>query len=473
MKKQIIFYIINFAMLQSCRDAQHKTEEQPVLLSQVGNKASCVFLAKNEKNKPVVSWTEVDSSGSKHFYFANWNEQTQKFEGRITIPIETNTSIHEEGMPKIAFMGDGTMIATYEISNPSKKSRFGLSDILYTMSTDNGKTWTSPKSIQYGVQQAGSRSFGNMIRLDDGEIGICWLDTNPNDATSGRPVMFARTNGKKGFENGIVIESTACQCCRTALSSDGQGNVSIVFRDLLSGSVRDISVCNSSDNGRTFRKTVPFSKDHWVLEGCPHNGPSVVNKDDKTYVTWFTGSKQKGVYYAELDKNNEMLQKRQLDPNGRFVQVCLTPDGTRLVTYNVNYQDGDSLYNKIKVMKINKEGFFEKEITLPHAQASYPVVQVTGAHIVVVAWTDNEKVFYKSINSQSISKAASTELAQPAVTNAVVAFPRLSSSIDPVCGMKLNPEMTGDTTAFKGKIIGFCGQDCKDKFLRSRNAYAL
>src|SRR5690606_28287999 len=110
-----------------------------------------------------------------------------------------------------------------------------------------------------------------------------------------------------------------------------QGNIRVLYRDILPGSVRDISVSSSADNGKSFQKPVPFSNDQWVVDGCPHNGPSVVSNRDTTYAAWFTGSDQNGVFYAELNQNNEMFNKRCLDADGRFVQLCLLNDGTRMV----------------------------------------------------------------------------------------------------------------------------------------------
>ncbi len=461
-------------MLSSCSDSKYSSAEpSPVLLSDTNNKASCVFLAKDEKNNPVVSWTETDSTGNKHFYFSNWDVKSGKFTPGMAIPVEPNTSIHEEGMPKIAVKGDGTIVAIYETSVPSAKSRFGLSDIQYIMSFDKGKTWTDHRSIQTGAPHNGSRSFGNMIRLDDGEIGIAWLDTDPDDANSGRPVKFARTNGKEGFGDAILIEPFACQCCRTALSSDGQGNIRVVFRDLLSGSVRDISVSSSADNGRTFSKAVPFSNDHWVIDGCPHNGPSVVSQNEATYVTWFTGSSRKGVFYAALDKNNNMILKRQLAPNGRFVQLCLMPNGTRIAAYNASYREGDTMYSKIVLNKIEGSAFLEKEITLPRVHASYPVIQVAGKENVVIAWTDNDKVYYTQLNTNTITEVTKEAIAEAFPGKERPVFPALQIAKDPVCGMKIDEQMTGDTTLFQGKIMGFCSHGCKEIFLKDPHSYAV
>lgn len=473
MKKVFFLYITLVSLLTACNNADYSTEVFTTLLSNHNNEASCVFLTQDEKNNPVVSWTEIDKKGDKFFYFANWESASKKFGSAISIPIEQNTSIHEEGMPKIAFKGDGAIVATFETSVPSPKSRFGLGDIQYVMSFDKGKTWTKHESIQPDSSRIGSRSFGNIIRLDDGEAGIAWLDDNGGNAMGGRPVKFAKTNGKNGFGKAVLLESQACQCCRTALSSDGKGNVNVVFRDLLSGDVRDISVCSSTDNGATFKKSVPFSNDHWVVNGCPHNGPSVVSSDDKTYVTWYTGSQQNGVYYAALDKQNNMLMKRQLDPNGRFVQLCLMPNGSRIAAYNSTYSEKDSVYSKIVVTRMEDDDFYEQEITLPMAHASYPVLQPSGDQHFIVAWSDNDKIYYSEMHTNVIKNIPNKEVKAAVAFKPADALPKLSHLYDPVCGMKINEKTASDTTLYKKQIIGFCSSKCKDMFLKEREKYGL
>lgn len=392
------------ALLSCSNTASNKQAEtvEPAVLSNVRNKASCVFLTGDEKNNPVISWAETDSAGRKYFFFALFDPAGKKFQSPVSIPVMQTLSLHEEGMPKIAVKGDGTIAALYETNVPKEGSRFGLSNLYYTLSYDKGKTWTEAKPIAAGTAQTGSRSFANIIRLDDGELGAAWLDNNPDPLSTGRPVKFARTNAKEGFGKAVLIESSACECCRTALCSDG-GKISVVFRDLLPGSVRDISISTSTDNGRTFQPAVPFSGDNWAIEGCPHNGPSAVGKGDKTYISWFTGSEKTGVYYAELDKNNRIAAKTLLDPNGRFVQLCLMPDGTRVAAFNKTYTDEGRMYSRIMVNRITDKGIFEKEVTMPKVQASYPVVHASGSKDIVTAWSSEGRIYYRTTAIKTIN----------------------------------------------------------------------
>ncbi|HLR49876.1 MAG TPA: sialidase family protein [Candidatus Sphingobacterium stercoripullorum] len=402
MKNIFVFISIILITLQSCNTSEKKENDNATLLSDPQYAASSAFLTSDENNIPMISWIEMDSSDNKNFYFAKWDKDAQNFSSRKTIPIEQNASIHTEGMPKFAVKGDGTIVAIYETSIPSETNRFGLSDIKFVSSTDEGNTWTEPQSIQSDGLQIGSRSFSGILRLDDGEVGVSWLGTNPDKKIEGRPVKFAKTNSENSFEKEILIDSTACECCRTALSSNGQGEVSLVYRDLLPGSVRDISISHSKNNGKDFAESVAFSRDGWVIDGCPHNGPAVVSHQEKTFVTWFTAADEKGVFYAELDNNNQITSKIQLSQHGNFAQLALMPDESKVIVYDEDYEDEGTKYNKIIVNKVRQNEVFEKEISTPHTYGTHPAIQVATEHDVIVAWEDKNKIYCRLVKTNSI-----------------------------------------------------------------------
>lgn len=466
MRKLILLYTIIALFLQGC-DAvdREQIKHNPVLVSSVKSTASCVFLTKDNMGLPAISWIEQDSLKHKYFYFANWDTNAGRFGTAIAIPIQPNTSIHEEGMPKIAFKGDGTIVAIYETSVPSSTSKWGLSDIQYTMSFDRGKSWTERKSIQADVPLLGSRSFADIIRLDDGEIAVSWLDTDPINPALGRPVKFARTNANEGFGRAVLVDSAACQCCRTAMSTNGQGQVNVVFRDLLPGSIRDISISVSSDNGFNFSKPIPFSNDHWVVDGCPHNGPSVVFVGATKYVSWYTGAKRSGVYYAELDANNKTVVKRELSSEARFVQLELMPTGDRIATFDVAYEKGGATFKKIMVNRINDKGLFEKEVSLPLSHASYPVITALGKDQIVVAWADDNKIYYRLETIETINIAVHKEDAAPSTTEKMPLSEAMSSAKDPVCGMMVSAGSESEQIVNHGDTIRFCSAACKRAFL--------
>ncbi|MDQ2863820.1 MAG: glycoside hydrolase, partial [Bacteroidota bacterium] len=252
MKNMLI--IIASAILFSCNNNHSNGEQanQPVLLSHKNKTASCVYLSRDENNKPLISWCEKDVSGKKFFFMSFFNEKKNAFDTTINVPIEQNAVFMEEGMPKVAVKSDGTVIAVYETDAPTKQNGWA-GFVHYIQSFDKGRTWTQPLCVHQDTASGKTHSYAAIARLSDGEIGACWLDESLGDAKQGRSIKFAKTSGKDGFQNELLVDSFACQCCRTAISSDDKGNVSILFRDILPGSVSDIAISTSSDDGKTFR----------------------------------------------------------------------------------------------------------------------------------------------------------------------------------------------------------------------------
>lgn len=282
--------------------------------------------------------------------------------------------------------------------------------------------------------------------------------------------MFASTKGSGGFGHETLVDAVACECCRLAITAAGRGRVGIVYRDIINDSIRDISICTSADNGQSFGRPVAFSNDQWKITGCPHNGPDVVNSNDAAYTVWFTGGPSKGVYYGELDNRYSLTSRNLLSAEGRNIQLSLLPDGARVIAYSESTREGDSLYRRIVLAKIAGGKIFTKEITPPHARASYPVIKAFGNNRVVVAWTENQRVYYKLLHGDDIDQAL------PVAGNATITIPPvstihlLSMNIDPVCGMRIDNSVE-DTTMAGNKVIGFCSRHCKEEFLGNPQQY--
>jgi hypothetical protein len=246
MRQLFILLITVFILLPSCnyKSSQEKFFDR-VLISNPKHKASCVRFDSDEQHNPIISWCETDEAGRKFFYLSFFEEKNGRFGKPVSVPMEQNAAIHEEGMPKVAIKSDGTIIAVYETVSPTPENGWA-GFIHYIQSFDKGKSWTKPLCVHADTSRGKSRSFADITRLSNGEIGASWLDVSLDNKKNGRTVKFAKTNGRNGFDNERLVDSFACECCRTAISSN-DGKISIVFRDIISDSVRDISV--SVDSG--------------------------------------------------------------------------------------------------------------------------------------------------------------------------------------------------------------------------------
>lgn len=241
---------------------------------------------------PVLSWVEEDdSSNVVGFYFSRFNVQNNSFEEKKSIRIVKGISSHAEGMPKLAFKNDGTIIAVYETNRPVPDSRFS-GDLLYTLSSDNGASWTTPIFVHADTTSGKSRSFSDLCPLPNGEIGIVWLGEK-SSKTSGRPLKFAQTQKGGGFGEELIVKQGVCECCRTDLFVDSQGNFHLYFRDILPTGARDIGHLVSRNKGLSFGEYYPVYPDHWIINACPHAGPSTAELQGRLFTAWYTGEENK------------------------------------------------------------------------------------------------------------------------------------------------------------------------------------
>ena len=300
-------------------------------------------LTTDAAGNPLVSWVEKESEKEAAFYFAVSTDNGQTFGKKIRVKAPANLSTHAEGMPKIAVKSDGMLLAVFEVPRPVPESRFA-GDLLYTMSSDNGQTWTEPTPVHTDMKPGKSHSFSDITRLPTGEIGVAWLDEKL-PGQEGRPVKFARTTKGKGFGEGVLVDKNACQCCRTNLFVDASKAIHLTYRDMVStgtGKIadRDISTAVSTDGGKTFSKPTVVYADHWQVNACPHAGPVVAQVGNDILTTWFSGKEEAvGLRLAQSGSGklvSSVLSRRAKHPqiaavNGQLIWVwdeSISKDGS-------------------------------------------------------------------------------------------------------------------------------------------------
>lgn len=317
-------------------------------------------------------------------------------------------------MPKVAVKSDGTIVAIYETSEPLEDSKWGLGDVRYLQSFDRGASWTPARSVapkDYKAHLSGS--FSGITRLSDGEVGIAWLGTTKEG--SGRPVKFAKTIGKEGLTDPVVIDEQACECCRIAMDHNGVDGLVVAYRSLRGDNIRDIAIALSQDNGQSFQDPISFTGDRWKVNGCPHNGPSLSVFNHQFLVGWFTGKQgEEGVHYARLDSLGHLLEKKRVAADGQFIQVDFAADHDQFMAYNQDYQGPQGkVQSRIVVEKKLDGEVYKKEVSQPYSQANYPVLERTQNGSLLVAWSDEGRIFYRLLTPGDIDGMdASTFLSQ-------------------------------------------------------------
>lgn len=373
--KYLMYVTLVTNLVAGCR------QELPVtLISTPGIKAESVYLTNDENDNPVVAWTQREDSSLTLLYSVS-HDNGKTFSEKVKIPLTPDVATHPESMPKVAFKGDGSIVVAYEKKAPTKENKYA-SAIYYLFSNDNGKSWSPEKFLHTDTTAGRSRSYFDIDRLPDGEIGASWLDIKLDGETGGRSVRFAKTKGSKFFGKEILIDSSACQCCRIDVYSDIAGRVNVAYRGLMKGemgkSIRDIMLATSTDDGETFSRPMRISKDDWAIDGCPHTGASVCSNKSGLYSFWYTEGNGTGIYYSFKQNSDSAFAQRQLISNsGRHPQLSVN-DSRFVMVWEENVGAGEKQFTNVLYQIGNGTQVEKKYLTPKDSNAFSPVVTQTN-----------------------------------------------------------------------------------------------
>ncbi len=304
--------------------------ETKLLKSQ--GRAVSPYLTTDEHGNAVLCWTEMDARDSAFtLKFAKYQPASNSFGPAITVSGSGGAQTAAESMNKIAFKSDGSIVAVFGKKFPHENNPYAGA-IYFSMSSDQGRTWTDPEFLHSDTAHSYGRSFFDVSKLRNGEVGAVWLDGRLGKSEKGSALYFSRTEPGKGFGADKLVDKSTCECCRTALLTDGKGNLHVAYRKImyppekLGKGVRDMAYAVSPDNGTRFSPPSLISQDGWVLDGCPHTGPAMAMTRKGPAAIWFTAGGQPGLYFSDISAGGGR-SRSLLTRTGRHPQVVTSANG--------------------------------------------------------------------------------------------------------------------------------------------------
>ena len=374
----------------------------PIITEKTAN-TNCPFFTKTSKGIPVLSFGKETLDHETVLCYSLFDFKENKFHKPIEIPSSKGVELHGENAPKIIFKPNNEIIAVWGIDNASEKKKYG-GKVLYSQSFDNGKTWSTAIPLVKSSTSIDQRYF-DIDLLPNGEVAIIWLDSRTKTEEEGSTLYYAATKGINGFQNEKPIAETTCQCCRTDLFISKNGAINAVFRDIINNEIRDMVLCISNDNGKTFSEPNRISPDNWKIKGCPHTGPTMTKNENALHFAWYTSGGGSGVFYCNSKDNGKSFSKREAvsdKPTAKHPQITSLNNKDILIVWDESISNGDQHNNLIGLQHRNKNGkvIATKYISPKNAQATFPVLKVLTKNKFLIAWTQNsdtDTVYYETI----------------------------------------------------------------------------
>ena len=287
--------------------------------------------------------------------------------------------------------------------------------ILSARSNDGGRTFSIAMPVP-GSEGDGARGWQSLAVDSTGRVLVLWLDhretvmmgaRHTHDASA--PAAKADPTERAGLSqlyfssldgtDAVTITRSVCYCCKTTLMTSGR-NVYAVWRHVYPGSQRDIAFSMSRDRGKTFLAPVRVSDDHWQIDGCPDNGPSMaIDATQRVHVAWPTPADGKdmtsmALFYAVSRDGATFTPRVRVPTRGAasHAQLVMNRDGSSLLAWD-EVVDGTRRLGMVRVV-VNATG--KTTFTaLPAPDAGpgqwYPALASTGSGAVAVWVRQQEK----------------------------------------------------------------------------------
>ena len=337
--------------------------------------------------EPALSWVRMVNDSSAEFCYAI-SRDGKTFDKPVVIPGSENILPHGENLPKIVFKPSGEIIALWGASANDERNKYA-GRVFYAQSFDDGASWSKPQPLVNDTAGYDQRYYDVSV-LPNGEAAIIWLDNRSITDNEGSALYYAVTDGGDGFTQAHRVSEPCCPCCRTDLFIDKAGGIHALYRGIVQDSIRDMVHIVSTDGGKTFSAPQRISEDNWVINGCPHTGPSMTENESGLHFAWFTGGKKAGSFYtASTDGGKSYQPSQTVSTAGSHPQVTALKNGDLLIAWDESEVKNGKVQKRIGIESRDAKGNAQGKQALATGDdaVSFPVICPVDENSALLAFT--------------------------------------------------------------------------------------
>jgi len=294
----------------------------------VANDRETPAVAADDEGRVVLAWAAQSSESERTLYLARSTDGGKSFLAPVPwrkVPIYKYSSAakgQREAMSYSTHVLPRLVASRGEIVLGWVEAIGGGPAVAYFIarSTDGGQTFGAPARIH--GPDASRPGFTALSAAPDGSLLTAWLDGRNRGQ---QPFFAAKPANSAGFEPERMVyagpDGTGiCPCCDVAAVRLPDGRDLVAFRNS-DGGHRDIYLASGRAGG-PFGKPAPLWLDNWELEGCPHDGPSLVLAGNRLWAAWMSAfSGRNRVYVASSGATDLSFTPRELHPGALGAQA--------------------------------------------------------------------------------------------------------------------------------------------------------
>jgi hypothetical protein len=313
--------------------------------------------------------------------------------------------------PRIGVGPTGTIHVFYPANDYVEAFDKDMVSARYRRSTDNGKTFSAPITINkpagsdkeemLGEGLAGTNSFGTMGVAPDGTIMAAWQNTDEmtgsEDGADG--FIAVSTDDGKSFQPGMAVlpNNDICPCCQFTLAFGADSTAYLGLRKIFADG-RDSAVARSNDGGKSFSIDGRLDFAKWDINGCPLKPTELAIAGNNVYAAAYTGGEDPaGLYFTvSRDGGKTFSGSRAVHPAAAVADApALSVDnrGNVRLVWHAKVGAPHQLYTSVST---NNGATLSEPAALdtPAGKSMRPATAVAANGTVYVTWEqENEEVF--------------------------------------------------------------------------------
>jgi hypothetical protein len=268
----------------------------------------------------------ADGEGRLWLAFANdktlyvQERKTDGSFGKALVVNQKPETILNQGETRIrlAFGAPGNLYVVWVTPQQKQYS----SNIRFSYSTDNGEHFSTPVTINQDHWET-MHNFPVLAVNTKRQVFIAWLDMRSmakamaegksmaHDVTADIYYNWSNDGGAHFQKQDQLIKAAACLCCHMAMALNAEGLPYLFYRDVYPGSERDHSLVRFVSSAQWLPpKRISF--DHWVLHGCPEEGPALLRAQGRLHFLWF----DKGLVHYRYMQNGKLSVVKTVGKKG-------------------------------------------------------------------------------------------------------------------------------------------------------------
>jgi len=291
--------------------SKHKASSQMPSSACTAGMMACAKTISSVVDKHGRIWSTW--SHRQHLYLNYSDDVGQSYSTPMRVnQVAEKISTRGENRPKIGADEHGNIYLSWV--TPLSK-RF-TANVRFSYFSISKKQFSVPVTINNDNLLTG-HSFNEMVVTQAGDVYIAWLDGRAKVAAAKQgirlrssEIYLAHANfeqGKNVFDNNYLAKGT-CVCCRLAMGLDNRELPMLMWRHVFGDNYRDHGFLTMKNQAQA-NPMQRVSFENWQVNGCPHQGPSIVKGgDDRVHMSWFNNADDaSGLFYGYSDDNGRSM----------------------------------------------------------------------------------------------------------------------------------------------------------------------